>query len=294
MSKKPLIVHSQVVREEPHRCFFCARIASNSARGIFSFSGCASIHFASASYFCGVHPPSNSPPFLPDLFSSKLKASSRLVNSAELIASSARIAGDENHAVRLRQHQIPGQDHGTPDPDRSIDRRQRHVRPRRRIIPAIKPIQVWRFPGFPPDRECPRRIRILHAYAQRCRCQDSSRSACLRRSCQSHRQRKRRPLQLIDRPAVVPAHAPFGFALGCNRLRHIRTQRHVLRRQRATGKRFVDVQSLPATIELAAGSPSRAGNPTHPRSRHPRRASSRSSASFGRPSGKRSPFQSEV
>src|SRR6201747_1493422 len=74
-------------------CFFLSRMVLNCARDIFNLSGCSSIHLASASYLAGVQPPSNSAPFLPRRFSSKLKASSRLVNSADSIADSARIAG---------------------------------------------------------------------------------------------------------------------------------------------------------------------------------------------------------
>src|ERR1700736_6330983 len=74
-------------------CFLFSRIELNCARDIFKFSGCSSIHLARASYLAGGHPPSNSAPFFPRRLSSKLKASSRLVNSAETIAGSARIAG---------------------------------------------------------------------------------------------------------------------------------------------------------------------------------------------------------
>src|SRR3569833_1261010 len=71
----------------PRRSF---RIASNSARLILSLEGLALIHCTRTSYLLGVQPPSNAPPLALRRFRSKLKASSRLMNSAWETASSAR------------------------------------------------------------------------------------------------------------------------------------------------------------------------------------------------------------
>jgi hypothetical protein len=57
-------------------------------------------------------------------------------------------------------------------------------------------------------------------------------------------------LQLRDRPAIGIGDAALGLPLGQNRPHHIRPRRHVLRSQRPSGKRPLDMQRLPAALEL--------------------------------------------
>jgi hypothetical protein len=55
---------------------------------------------------------------------------------------------NENHAIALGHHQISRQHHGSADAHRDIDSRQFLLSPGRRVIAAVKPIQIRGFAVF--------------------------------------------------------------------------------------------------------------------------------------------------
>ena len=76
------------------------------------------------------------------MFNSKLKLSSRLGEFSRADCLFGEDGGDEDDAVALGQNEISGENGGSADTDRSVDRGEGHIDEAEGIVAAVEAVEV--------------------------------------------------------------------------------------------------------------------------------------------------------
>ena len=122
-----------------------ASIWSNSVRGIFSNSGCAATQRGEALVFFRSPAAFESGAVAALVVELEVIGVFEAVNSAELMACSARMAGIKITPSGSWRGPDPRQNDGAPDADGSVDGGEFHLGPGRRIVPEVHAVEVGDF-----------------------------------------------------------------------------------------------------------------------------------------------------